>query len=122
VETYGVEAKDEHLILTPNRWTNQENELGYLKILTNYVAANQQNWVDHLELANFCYKNSRHLATKATPFQMVMRKSPIMLMIWATHGQPPNGASEEVSMVTQLDEERGCLWEMAKANLEKAHK
>jgi len=30
--------------------------------------------------------------------------------------------SEEVPMVTQLDEERQCLWEMAKANLEKAHK
>jgi hypothetical protein len=25
-------------------------------------------------------------------------------------------------MVTQLDEERKCLWELAKANLEKAHK
>jgi hypothetical protein len=25
-------------------------------------------------------------------------------------------------MVTQLDEERRCLWELAKANLEKAHK
>jgi hypothetical protein len=24
-------------------------------------------------------------------------------------------------MVTQLDEKRWCLWEMAKANLEKAH-
>jgi hypothetical protein len=25
-------------------------------------------------------------------------------------------------MVTQLDEERRCLWEVAKANLEKVHK
>jgi hypothetical protein len=25
-------------------------------------------------------------------------------------------------MVTQLDEERQCLWEMAKAKLEKTHK
>jgi hypothetical protein len=31
-------------------------------------------------------------------------------------------ASEEVPTVTQLDEERWRLWEMAKANLEKAHK
>jgi len=31
-------------------------------------------------------------------------------------------ASEEVPMVTQLDEERRRLWELAKANLEKAHK
>jgi hypothetical protein len=31
-------------------------------------------------------------------------------------------ASEEVPMVTQLDEERRRLWELAKANLENAHK
>jgi hypothetical protein len=43
-------------------------------------------------------------------------------MTWATHGQPPSDASEEVPMVTQLDEERQRLWELAKANLEKAHK
>jgi hypothetical protein len=33
----------------------------------------------------------------------------------------PSDASEKMLMVTQLDEERRCLWEMAKANLEKAH-
>jgi len=43
-------------------------------------------------------------------------------MTWAAHGQPPNDASEEMSMVTQLDEERRRLWELAKSNLEKAHK
>jgi len=43
-------------------------------------------------------------------------------MTRAAHGQPPNDASEEVPMVTQLDEERRRLWELAKANLEKAHK
>jgi hypothetical protein len=36
--------------------------------------------------------------------------------------QPSSDASEEVPMVTQLDEERRRLWELAKANLEKAHK
>jgi hypothetical protein len=45
-----------------------------------------------------------------------------MPTIWATHGQPPNDASEEVPMVTQFDEKRRHLWEMAKANLEKSHK
>ncbi len=86
------------------------------------MVAIQQHWVDHLELAEFCYNNLRHLAIKATPFQMVTSKSPIVLMIWATHGQPSNGASEEVPMVTQFDEKRQRLWEMAKANLENAHK
>jgi len=45
-----------------------------------------------------------------------------MPMTWAAHGQPPSDASEEVPMVTQLDEERWRLWKLAKANLEKTHK
>jgi len=53
---------------------------------------------------------------------MVMGKSPIVPMIWAAHGQPPSDASEEMPMVTQLDEERQRLWEVAKASLEKANK
>jgi hypothetical protein len=32
VETHGVETQDEHLIPTPNGWTNQDSELGYLTI------------------------------------------------------------------------------------------
>jgi hypothetical protein len=92
------------------------------QFLKNYVATDQQNWVDHLELAEFCYSNSEHFATGSTLFQMVTGKSPIVPMTWAAHGQPPNDASEEVLMVTQLDEERRRLWELAKANLEKAHK
>jgi len=78
--------------------------------------------VDHLELAEFYYNNSEHSTTRSTPFQMVTGKSPIVPMTWAAHGQTPSDASEEVSMVTQLDEKRRCLWEVAKANLEKAHK
>jgi len=82
------------------------------------VAADQQDWVDHLELAEFCYNNSVHSATGSTPFQMVTGKSPIVPMTWASQGQTPSEASEEVPMVTQLDEERGRLWELAKANFD----
>jgi hypothetical protein len=32
VEAHGVRAQDEHLILTPNGWTNRESELGYSTI------------------------------------------------------------------------------------------
>jgi hypothetical protein len=92
------------------------------QFLKNYVAANQQDWVDHLELTEFCYNNSEHSATGSTPFQMVTGKSPIVPMTWVAHGQTPNDASEEMPMVTQLDEKRRRLWELAKANLEKAHK
>jgi hypothetical protein len=73
-------------------------------------------------VGQFYYNNSEHFVTNSTPFQMVMGKPPIVPTTCATHGQPPNDASEEVPMFTQLDEERRCLWEMAKANLEKAHK
>jgi hypothetical protein len=73
-------------------------------------------------VVKFCYKNLEHSVIGSTPFQMVTSKSPIVPTTWATFGQPPNDASEEVPMVTQLDEERRCLWEMIKANLEKAHK
>jgi hypothetical protein len=51
---------------------------------------------------------------------MVTGKSPIVPTTWV--GQPSSDASEEVPMVTQLDEERRRLREMAKANFEKAHK
>jgi hypothetical protein len=93
------------------------------QFLRNYVAANQQDWVDHLELAEFCYNNSKHSTMGATPFQMVMGKSLIVPTTWVE--QPPSDASdasEEVPMVTQLDKKRWRLWEMAKANLEKVHK
>ncbi len=75
-----------------------------------------------MELAEFCYNNSEHSTTGSTPFQMVTGKSPIVPITWAAQGQPSSDASEEVSMVTQLDEERRRLWEVAKANLEKVHK
>jgi hypothetical protein len=89
--------------------TNGQTERVNLVIqqfLRNYVAADQQDWVDHLELAEFCYNNSEHSATGSTPFQMVSGKSPIVPVTWAAQGQPPGDASEEMPMVTQLDEER----------------
>ncbi len=63
------------------------------------MVGDQQDWADHLELAEFCYKNSEHLTTWATPFQMVMGKSLFVLTIWAANGQPMNDASEKVLMV-----------------------
>jgi len=92
------------------------------QFLRNYVVADQQDWVDHLGLVEFCYNNSEHFATGSTPFQMVTGKSPIVPMTWASQGQPSSDTSEEVPMVTQLDKESRHLWELAKANLQKAHK
>jgi transposase InsO family protein len=63
--------------------TNGQTERVNLVIqqfLRNYVATDQQDWVDHLELAEFCYINSKHSATRSTLFQMVIGKSPIVPM------------------------------------------
>ncbi len=73
--------------------------VGPLLGLTRNLGARQQDWVDRLELDEFCY-NSKHSATGSTPFQMVMGKSPIVPVTWAAHGQTPSDASEEVPMVT----------------------
>jgi len=92
--------------------TNGQTERVNLVIkqfLRNYVVADQQNRADHLELIEFCYNNSEHFVIGSTPFQMAMGKSPIVPMTWVAHGQPSSDASEEVPMVTQLDEERWHL-------------
>jgi hypothetical protein len=63
--------------------TNGQTERVNLVIqqfLKNYVVADQQDWVNHLELAEFCYNSLEHSATGSTPFQMVTGKSPIVPM------------------------------------------
>jgi len=59
------------------------------QFLRNYVAVNQQDWVDHLELTEFCYNNSEHSAIGSTLFQMVTSKSLIVPMTWAAHETTP---------------------------------
>jgi len=122
MEANGVEAQDEHFLPPQTDGQIERVNLAIQQFLRNYVVADQQDWVDHLELVEFCYNNLKHSATRSTPFQMVMGKSPIVPMTWAAHGQPLNDATEEILVVTQLDEERRHLWELVKANLEKAHK
>jgi hypothetical protein len=99
--------------LSLNRWTNREGELGDPTILKELCGDGS---------TKLGYNNSEHSTTGSTPFQMVTGKSPIVPMTWAAHGQLPSDASEEMPMVTQLDEESQRLWEVAKANVEKAHK
>ncbi len=56
------------------------------QFLRNYVAADQQDWVDHLELAEFYYNNSEHSVVGSICFQMVTGKSPIVPMTWVAQG------------------------------------
>ncbi len=68
------------------------------QFLKNYVVMDQQDWVDHLELAEFCYNNSEHSAIGSTPFQMVTGKSPIVLTTGLHLGNP------------QVMQVRKCWW------------
>ncbi len=88
MEANGVGTQDEHFISPQTDGQTERVNLVIQQFLRNYVAADQQDWVDHLELAEFCYNNSEHFTTGSTPFQMVMGKSPIVPMTWATQGQP----------------------------------
>jgi hypothetical protein len=90
----------------PKNGQTEKVNLVIQRFLRNYVVIEQQDWVDHLELAKFCYNNLEHSTIRATPFQMVMGKSPVMPMTWPTNGQHLSNASEEMPMVTQFDEER----------------
>jgi len=40
---------------------------------------------------------------------------PIVPTTWAVLGQPPSDATKEMPMVTQLNEEKRRLWEIAKS-------
>ncbi len=83
------------------------------------MVTDQQDWVDHLELSEFCYDNSKHLATRATPFQMVMGKSPIVPTTWAAHGQPPSDVSEEVPWSHNLMKKGGAYGKWLRLILKK---
>ena len=45
----------------------------YLRCYCNW---DQSDWVDLLLLAEFCYNNSKHSATKRTPFEATYRRNP----------------------------------------------
>jgi hypothetical protein len=122
VKVHGVEVQDEHLIPTPNRWTNQKSELGYLTILKELCGNGSIRLGGLFGVDQVLLQQFKALDNKGHPFSngdgQATNYAYNLGSTWAT----PSDANEEVLMVTQLDEERRHLWEMAKANLEKAHK
>ncbi len=67
----GLELKMSTSFRTQTNGQIERVNLVIQQFLRNYVVADQQDWVDHLELAEFCYNNLEHSARGATPFQMV---------------------------------------------------
>ncbi len=58
MEAHGVGAQDEHLIPTPNGWTNWKNELGYLTIPKELCGSESTRlgwpfWVSRILLQQF---------------------------------------------------------------------
>lgn len=53
------------------------------QILRNYVSADQSDWVEHLDAAEFCYNNTKHSTTGVSPFVLVYGKAPLVPTSWA---------------------------------------
>jgi hypothetical protein len=122
VKVHGVKVQDEHFIPTPNRWTNQKSELGYPTILKELCGNGSIRLGGLFGVGQVLLQQFKALDNKGHPLSngdgQATNYAYNLGGTWAT----PSDANEEMLMVTQLDEERRHLWEMAKANLEKAHK
>jgi hypothetical protein len=88
VEAHGVEAQNEHFIPTLNIWLTPKSEFGYPTILKELCGSKLTKLGGSFGVDQVFYNNLKHSATKATPFQMVTGKSPIMPMTWAMNGNP----------------------------------
>ena len=70
-------AQNEHGLSTSNRWINGTNDLVLQEYLRNYVNADQTDWADHISMAKFNYKNTKHSGTGLSPFMVVSGTEPL---------------------------------------------
>jgi len=112
VEVHGDEAQDEHFFPTLNGWTNREGELGDPIIPKELCGGGSTKLggpfgVGRVLLQQFgAFGNGGHPISNGDGQVINCAHN----LGWTT----PSDASEEVPMVTQLDEERHRLWERAK--------
>jgi hypothetical protein len=122
VESHGVRAQDEHLISTPNEWTNRESGLGYPtipkklcgNISTTLGGPFGISWVFLQQFGAF--GNMGHPLSNGDG--QVTNYAYDLGCTWAT----PKWCEWGSVNGHILDEKRWCLWKITKANLEKAHK
>ncbi len=86
MEANGVETQNEHFIPSPNRWANQEGELGDPTILKELCGGESIRLGGPFGVSRVLLQQLGTLATGSTPFQMVTGKSPIVPMTWAAQG------------------------------------
>ena len=50
-----------------------------------YVQADQKDWVDHIDMLEFCYNSSKHSATGFSPFELATGKQVLTPLALASH-------------------------------------
>ena len=86
--------------------------------IRTYCAWDQDDWVDLLPFAEFCYNNTIHSATKMTPFFAAYQQHPRNNFVHPISADPESNNPAAVTMVTTLDSMREAM----KENMEAAQK
>ncbi len=68
MEAHGVKALDEHLILTPNKWSNSESELGYPTILEELFGNGSIRLGGSFEVERFLLQQFKTFGNMGHPF------------------------------------------------------
>ncbi len=122
VESHGVRAQDEHLILTPNEWTNRGSGLGYPTIPRKLCGNISTRLGGPFGLGQVFLQQFGAFGNMGHPLSngdgQVTNYAYDLGCTWATLKWCEWGSVNGHI----LDEERWCLWKITKANLEKAHK
>ena len=50
-----------------------------------YVQADQKDWVDHIDMLEFCYNSSKHSATGFYPFELAIGKQVLIPLYLVSH-------------------------------------
>ncbi len=116
VKAHGVEAQDECFIPTPNIWITQKGELGYLTILKELCGSRSTRLGGSFGVGQVLLQQFRTLGNMGHTFSNGGGQVTNHAYDLGHEWQPLSDANKEVPMVTQFDEERWRLWEMAKAN------
>ena len=91
--------------------------------LRNYVNADQTDWADHINMAEFSYNNTKHSGTRFSPFMVVFGTEPLSPIDLALLGTSIKDGDEGDVVETKLFlEECKQMLELAKETLRRAQK
>jgi len=90
--------------LQTNGQTNGSMRYQLNQYIRNYVATYRKDWGHKLNLAEFCYNSTTHLATQMSPFKLALGmkvKQPLDLVVPYTMGYHKNGGKNAKIMVKE---------------------